>query len=342
MPSLVIGNLSLFYTSDMGLRTSTALTVLLAGFVSMAGVFGQDPPVLRVDVSLVTLDVEVTDSVGRTVNNLTRGDFEVFENGMLQDLRSFDSVESPYNIMLLFDCSASTEPAWPFLVEAMNRFLQTLRKQDRMAIAQFGGGFKLLRKSFSSAEEAVDVGVQPRDTVCAGTNFYGAIDRALEELKAVKTRKGAVILTDGEHDDIPRQKGKELQARPRYVDSVEDKDFQKVLRAVAGSGVALYFVAVNTDLNPNEFNTEEIYNKQQLRSRMELLASRSGGRVAYPKKPDEVVKLYEQLAHDLGTSYSLGYVPANMAKDGTFRKIEVRVGDRSMRVRQSRDGYTAQ
>jgi len=325
------------------MRISTALTVLLAGLFGAAWVFAQDPPVLRVDVSLVTIDVEVTDSVGRAVNSLTREDFQIYENGALQDIRSFDSVATPYNIILLFDCSPSTEPAWPFLVEGMNRFGQTLRAQDRMAIAQFGGGFKLLRKLFSRTEESIEVAIQPRDLVCGGTDLYGAMDRALEELKTAKGRKGAVILTDGEHNRIPHQKGTEfLLDRPRYVDSVDDKDFQKILRAVAGSGVALYFVAVNTDLNPDEFNAEEIYNKQQLRSRMELLASRSGGRVAYPKKPVEVVKLYEQLAHDLGTSYSLGYVPANMAKDGTFRKIEVRLRDRTLRVKQSREGYSAQ
>lgn len=326
----------------MGMRI-TALTVFLAGLLGVAWVFGQDPPILHVDVSLVTLDVEVTDSAGRPVNSLKKEDFEIYENGTLQDIRSFDSVETPYNIILLFDCSTSTEPAWPFLVQAMSRFAQTLRDQDRMAVAQFGGKFKLLRKPLSRAEAPIDVAVQPRDSVCAGTDFYGAVDRALDELKLVKGRKGAVILTDGEHDSIPQRKGTEfLLNRGRYVDAVDDKDFQKTLRSVAGRGEALYFVAVNTDLNPTEFNPEEIYNRQQLRSRMELLASASGGRVAYPKQPDEVVTLYEQLAHDLGTSYSLGYAPANMAKDGTFRKIEVRLRDRTLRVRQSRDGYRAQ
>jgi Ca-activated chloride channel family protein len=327
----------------MGIRISVVLTVLLAGVLGVAWSFGQEPHTLRVDVSLVTLDVEVTDSVGRAINTLKKEDFEIYENGTLQDIRSFDSVETPYDIMLLFDCSSSTEPAWPFLVQAMNRFAQTLRAQDRLGIAQFGGGFKVLRKSFSRAQEPIAVSVQPQDHVCAGTDFYGALDRALNELKSVKGRKGAVILTDGEHDRIPHKKGAEtLMGRPRYVNAIDDKDFQKILRSVSGSGVALYFVAVNTDLNPNEFATEEIYNKQQVRSRLELLASGSGGRIGYPQKPDEVVKLYEQLAHDLGTSYSLGYVPVNIAKDGTFRKIEVRLRDRALKVRQSRDGYTAQ
>jgi len=324
------------------MRTSTTFAILLAGLIPVVWVFGQQPLELRVDVSLVTLDVEVTDSMGRPVSTLKQEDFQVYENGMLQTIRSFDSVETPYNILLLFDCSASTQPDWPFLVEAMNRFGQMLRPQDRIEIAQFGGRFKVLRKWFGRAERGANVNVRPTDPVCAGTDFYGAVDQALSELKSVKGRKGTVLLTDGGHNGIPVQTGNDAAAgRTRYVDSVEDREFQRRLKSVAGSDVALYFVAVNTDLNPDDFSPEDIYNKQQLRSRMEMLASASGGRVAFPRKPDEVVKLYEQLAHDLGLSYSLGYSPANSKKDGTYRKIEVRVLDRSLRVRQSREGYTS-
>ena len=325
------------------MRTTTTFALLVAGLFGWAWGFGQDPPTLRVEVSLVTLDVEVTDSAGRAVNSLAREDFQIYEDGSRQDLRSFDSVETPYNILLLFDCSTSTEPDWPFLVEAMNRFGQMLRPQDRMEVAQFGGGFKVLRKWFGRSEASIDVNVQPKDSVCSGTDFYGAVSEAIEQLKAVKGRQGTVILTDGGHNRIPVHTGREgILGRPRYVDSIDDKDFQNLLRSVTASSVVLYFVAVNTDLNPDDFNTEEIYNKQQLRSRMEVLAAKSGGRVVFPRKPDDVVKLYEQLAHDLGTSYSLGYVPANVAKDGTYRKIEVSLRDPSLRVKQSRDGYRAQ
>ena len=53
----------------------------------------------------------------------------------------------------------------------------------------------------------------------------------------------------------------------------------------------------------------EIYNRQQIRSRLEQLAARTGGRVVFPHKPDEVVGLFEQIGRELGKSYSLGYVP---------------------------------
>jgi hypothetical protein len=93
------------------------------------------------------------------------------------------------------------------------------------------------------------------------------------------------------------------------------------------------------------FNPEEIFNKQQIRARIEQLASATGGRAVYPDRPEDVVRLYEQMAKELGSLYSLGYAPATAAnappKDGAFHKIEVRLRDKSLRLRQSRDGYSA-
>jgi VWFA-related protein len=92
-----------------------------------AGVVLAQEARISVDVSLVTLGVEVVDSNDRPVTTLKGDDFEIYEDGVRQQLRSFDSIETPYNILLLFDCSSSTEHDWPFLVEAMHRFTRTLR-----------------------------------------------------------------------------------------------------------------------------------------------------------------------------------------------------------------------
>jgi VWFA-related protein len=316
-----------------GMRITVALLIFAVVL------FGQEPLSLRVDVSLVTVDVEVTDAVGRPVTTLKKEDFQVLENGAAQTVRSFDAVDTPYSILLLFDCSNSTESNWPFLVQAMSRFRRMLRPQDQISIAQFGGGYKTVRKFFRP-DEAGDIGIDVKDPGCGGTDFYGAVDRSLAELKVVKGRKGVVVLSDGQHVDIPDQPlTREPLRMGRLVDAADDKEFQKLLKAVAASDVAYYFVAVNTDLNSDDLDVQAIYNRQQIRSRLELLASRSGGHVVYPTGPEEVVKLYEQLARSLGTSYSLGYVPDNAKKDGTFRKIEVRVTDKALKVRQSREGY---
>jgi len=325
------------------------LVSLVTGLAISGMILGQEPLTLRVDVSLVTLDVEVTDANERPVTTLSKEDFQIYENGQLQDILSFDAIDTPYNVLLLFDCSASTEPHWPFLVQAMNTFTRTLRPQDRIAIAQFGGDFKLLREWFARTNASIDVNVETRDPVCVSTDFYGAVKRAAEELRPVKGRKGAVILTDGVHVGIPFQKVSASSSFARYVNSVDEPAFQSLLRFIASRSVVLYFVAVDTDLNPlggrprgsDAFNPQEIYNKQQVRSRLEQLAAATGGRIVFPERPEDVVSLYEKMARDLGKTYSLGYPPSNLQKDGTYRKIEVRVRDRSLRVRQSRDGYPA-
>ena len=63
--------------------------------------------------------------------------------------------------------------------------------------------------------------------------------------------------------------------------------------------------------------------------------------MTYPKEPADVVPLFEQIGQELGTSYGLGYEPPNPKKDGTYRKIEIRVSDKNLRVQQSRAGYEA-
>ena len=333
------------------------IPLTIVGFIAIVAgtLFAQDKFQFEVNVALVTVGVEVTDANDRPVTNLKIDDFQVYEDGVLQEIRSFDSVEAPYSILLLFDCSESTEPNWRFLIQAMDRFARTLRPQDRIAIAQFGSGFKMLQKWLLRSEASADVTIQTRDPICSGTDFYGAVRRSLEELEIVKGRKGVVILTDGGHQQIPYQRGRSDDSLPgtsRYVDAVNDSDFQRLLRGASRGATVLYFVAIDTDLNPDAgrsgttvgvglFNPEDIYNKQQIRSRIEQLASTTGGRTVYPERPEDVVGLYEQMARELGSLYNLAYAPSKTDKDGTFHKIEVRLRDKTLRLRQSRDGYVA-
>jgi Ca-activated chloride channel family protein len=308
----------------------------------------QEPFTVKVDVALVTVDVVVTDATGRPVTTLTKDDFEVYEDGKLQEIRSFEPVDSAYGVLLLFDCSTSTQPLWPFLMESMNRFTARLRPQDTVAVAQFGGSYKTLLDWKPRGSGGMAIQIQPDDRSCNNTLFYEAISRALTELRKPFGRKGAVVLTDGVHNGIPIQRTGSNGGVPRRVNAEDDSGFQKVLRQVKASDVVLYFVAVNTDLNPagltgtrGKYNPDDIYDTMQVRARMELLAEVSGGKIVYPKQPGDVVPLFEQIGRELGTSYGLGYPPPGSGGNGTYRKIEVRVRDKTLQVHQSRVGYEA-
>jgi VWFA-related protein len=315
--------------------------------VSVLALPPQQGVTIKVDVSLVTVDVVVSDAAGRAVTNLTRDDFEVYEDGKLQEIRSFEPVDSPYAVLLLIDCSTSTQPFWPFLVESGHRFTSRLGPQDSVAVAQFGGSYKTLLDWKPHGSGGIPIQIQPDDRSCNNTDFYGAVSQALVELRKTFGRKGAVILTDGVHNDIPVQRVGSNGGVRRRVDAEDDAGFQKVLRQVKASDAVLYFVAVNTDLNPGglagsrgRYNPDDLYDTMQVRSRMELLAEVSGGRVVYPREPGDVVPLFEQIGRELGTCYGLGYPPPSSGKDG-YRNIEVRVRDKTLQVHQSRIGYEA-
>src|SRR5262245_61149393 len=159
----------------------TILRLLMPVLVSGTWGFGQEPIyTLKVDVPVVTVDVSVRDSAGKPVNDLSRGDFEVYEDGVRQEITYFSPVATPYNVFLLFDRSGSTQHKWPFMQRAVAGFIASLRQQDRIAIASFDFEFQLHTEWTGDRDKAIlalpDL-IHPK--AVGGTDFYGALERTL-------------------------------------------------------------------------------------------------------------------------------------------------------------------
>src|SRR5690349_3703774 len=102
----------------------TVVRLLFWTLVSAATLLGQQPLyTLKVEVPWVNVDVSVTDSAGKNVSNLTLDDFQVYENGVRQKIDAFSPVSAPYNVLLLFDRSGSTEHKWQFMLRAVAGFI---------------------------------------------------------------------------------------------------------------------------------------------------------------------------------------------------------------------------
>jgi len=324
--------------------------------VTAACVLAQQPVyTLEVNVPWVTVDVTVTDREGKAVTDLTGDNFEVFENGLPQKIHSFAPVSAPYNILLLFDRSGSTEHKWPFLLRASAGFIANLRPQDRVAMDSFNFGFdRAIPWTYKRDLSVAKLSGVVRSNDIGGTAFYQAVETAVRnEFKKISGRRALVVLTDGRDTSIYR----EVLSRNRILRAEEDKPFQKLLRSVRDHHIPVYFVAINTDRNlePNVNGGDEYRNLQQLfphteipgaylrevRLRMEQLAESSGGRVLYPSSIEDVVPMYNQIGTELGTAYSLAYIAENTKSDGTLRRIEVRTTDATLRLSQSRTSYIA-
>jgi VWFA-related protein len=349
---------------------------LTASLLAAIVVVAQNPtPSIRVDVSLMTLDVMVSDAAGRPVTDLTQQEFQIFEDGQPQEIRTFAPVESPYSILLLIDRSTSMENYWPLMNPAIDRFVAKLKPQDRISIGAFDERSPKveLLQDWRTVENASSIQIainpvtrgNPYEVIGIGTgagigpgsvsvrmpvkDFYAALDWSMQRLAGVSGRKGVLVFTDGRQPGGPTKSITLDGGRLSYpVDARDDGDFRKLLRAVQGSKARFDFVAVNTDLNPagDPFRPDALFDipltfGMSARSRLEQLAAISGGRLVLPKRPEETGKLYEIIAHELGTSYTLGYSPAASAlKDGRYHRVEVRSSRQGLKVQQTRDGYT--
>ena len=330
--------------------------LLLLAVVTTTALIGQETLyTLKVDVPLVSVDITVTDAFGKTVNDLSAQDFQVLENGIPQQIRYFSPVSSPYNILLLFDRSGSTQHKWPFMQKAVAGFVANLRPQDRIAIDCFDFEFETLAGWSDRRDKALEALTRlTTSKTIGGTALYRALDTALRrQFKDIAGRRALVVLTDGR--DTSLYKG--ILAQNRMMNTDEDRPFQRTLRLAGDQRIPIYFVAMNTDLNfePNIGGSDEYRNLQVIfpkssiaeaylngvRSRMQQLAERSGGRMLYPRRIEDIVPLYERIGRELGTSYSLGYTPAEERSDGSLRRIEIRTADPALRLTQSRTAYYA-
>lgn len=311
-------------------------------FGALAGAAPQDPLRVKVDVQLIPIDVYVDDASRRPVTNLTRDDFAIFEDGQQRDIQSFESAESAYNILLLFDRSSSTEDQWPYLTKALSRFLERIPKQHRIAIAAFDDKAEMLNNWSTIHEFSRAVAIP---STSAGTNLYGALEWASQELRKIKGRKGAIVFTDGVDNRLSRKLVSfDRNGTPSVAAMEQDDDFRKMLRTLTLEPNPFYFVAVNTDQNPDPREPYNSFNETQRRAarlRMQAVADRTNGVLHLPRAMEDVEGLYATIGQELGNSYSLSFAPARPAADGSFHRVEVRVRDRNLKVTQSRQGYYA-
>jgi Ca-activated chloride channel family protein len=207
-------------------------------------------------------------------------------------------------------------PAWDSVVSGLNRFMEVLRAQDRVAIAAFDGGIEMMtdwRSAKNGRQTKVGMMADGR-----GTDFYGAASWAAGYIKGEKGRKGVILFSDGKQSGM----GGSFSGRG----SSNSSDLKKTTDTLRRSNIPFYFVGYDTD--------------NESAAAMKQLAEASGGRAYFPKIAEDLVAVYEQIARDLGRAYSISYATTK-PPDGKFRKIEVKPIDVRLRIAQSRDGYYA-
>ena len=159
------------------------------------------PFTLSVAVEEILLNVSVEDLAGRQVTDLAREDFQIFQDGAPQEIKSFGHENVPISVVLLMDTSGSMEgsPLVEAKVAAL-AFLNESRPNDAVSLVAFNDKVEVVRP-FTSEMLKVRTGVHSL-TSRGGTALYDALSKAVDLTQsAPHPRHVIVLLSDGKDED---------------------------------------------------------------------------------------------------------------------------------------------
>jgi Ca-activated chloride channel family protein len=277
----------------------------------------QDAPVFKADAELVVLHVTVKDRNGAYVAGLPREAFSVVEDGQAQTVRLLTDTDTPVTVGLLIDSSASMYPIRHLVIAGATAFADASHPRDEIFALAFNEAvFPALSPSapFTSDSTVLRAALERSVNARGRTALYDAISAGVDYLSGgSRERKALIVLSDG-------------------GDNASRVTRDEAVRKAQASNAVIYTIAV---VDPGSRDA----NPKLLRE----LAQASGGQWFRPERPREIADVLGQIARDIRHTYTVGYMPTNTARDGTFRSVRVVVTAPQGRplVVRSRRGYVA-
>lgn len=304
-----------------------------------------DLETFRVESNLVVVPVSVTDGTGQPVQGLVAKDFQLWEEGKLQEITQIgDPEQVPLDIAVLLDVSGSVDARFAFEQQAASRFLkQVLKTGDRatiFAIDQTPRHELPLGPSEAAATKIMNIPSSKGPTAFYDTVIAAA--RYLAENTPDRNRRVIVVISDGEDNFSQKVKNalgttaeSQKAVTPQAKQAVYDRILAEVQREVQKAEIAFY------SLNPSGESLKLNVISKRAQDGMEQLAAATGGTSFVPEKEENFEAVFRQIAAELRSQYLLQYYSSDDSPTGKYLRLKVAVPTRpQMRVR-SRQGYYA-
>lgn len=314
----------------------TAALILLATHGALLTAPAQTPEpedTVRIDTDLVNLNVSIVRrNAPLTPLNLEQKDFTVFENGAPQEISFFASSDAPFDLVLLLDLSGSTSDKIGLIRKSARRFVDAARPADRIAILTFADEIQVVSK-LTADHNALRKNIEDIDTPSGGTSFWDALRFVLEHVvgqsRAESRRSAVVVMTDGVDNALPEV----------YGDG-SVTTFEELLKVVQRWDTIVLPIYLDTEKETDRHGTlKAAY--ALARQQLAMLAAESGNEIYRASKVKDLDGVYEKVIRDLSMVYSIGYRPANRARDGSWRAVKVVLAGHPDLVVRAKRGYSA-
>jgi len=297
------------------MRLSPVRALLLAGCAAAALAMTANAQI-RVGTLTVPLYVTVTDQTKRLVPDLQREDFEIYDNGKLQQLTNFDNQVTPITVVVMLDTSGSMTLALDLVKQAAEEFLIRMLPADRGKVGAFNDKIEVKPEPGLAFSNNRDQLIRYLNDLDFGypTRLFDAVDYSITQLEPEDGRKVVLVFTDGE-DTASKVGAGAVNERARAQE------------------VMVYSVGLENDY---------LMGQQRVRTSpdrgLRRLSDETGGGFFLLKKKDELGPTFTRIAQELHSQYVMGFTPETL--DGKVHKLEVRVKKPGMTAR-ARRSYVA-
>jgi Ca-activated chloride channel family protein len=289
----------------------------------------QKPFQIKTEVNMVTVPVSVRKPKGGFIKALPKSAFHVMEDGEEQEILIFEQEGVPARIAIVLDVSGSVQGEWGTIKYATKKFIENLKADDAFALVAFNTE-TFLKMDWGNKTDRLDDVLT--SIYCKGnTNLWDTVYVVANDVfKDIRDKKAMIIMTDGLDNNSSMAYKEALEAGVRseaavYVVSKTQAVREAYIANQQGQGIY-------TGIPENEFVAADMA--------LRKLSYETGGRVLYPNNFGQLGNIYAEVDDELRNQYTIGYISTNTAKDGSYRRIEVRV-ESTEGVVAARPGYYA-
>jgi Ca-activated chloride channel homolog len=300
-----------------------------------------DEGVEYIVTNLTNILLSVTDKKRNFVNTLNAEDVRVLEDGVPQNIISFErETDAPLSLALLVDTSASQEKVLKDEQTTASAFVRSVLRpeKDTVSVLSFTGLTRLDQPPTNEAArliaavEKLKVEYTEANPICTDlkasdearlrcrTGVFDAVVIAVREVLSKtpeRTRRAIILLSDGD----------DTSSRTRIYQAVE------------------YAVRNNTVVYSIGIRDRHFKDGEMRRDYLQRLAEETGGRAFFPKKPTDLAEAFAQIERELRSQYLISYKPKNISMEGTFHKLQIEITNPALRKEKLRllyrQGYYA-
>jgi Ca-activated chloride channel family protein len=300
---------ALVETPDAPMRLLAPSIVGLIAAGALLGSANAQQPTFRSAARTVPVYATVTEASGRLVPNLTRDDFEIYDNGRPQPITSFSNDVVPFSAVLTLDTSGSMTANISFVQDAAVQFVIRMLPKDAAAVAYFNARFTSTA-GLSSDRDGLVRYIREQMQYGNETRLWDAMNASMDLLRGVETRKVVVALTDGD-DWGSRLDDDAIVARAQQED------------------VMLYAIGIESQYHNGQRFTITRPGRSFWR-----IAQETGGGHFELKRTADLNPTFSRVIQELHSQYLLGFSPESL--DGKTHKLEVRVKQTGLTPRARR------